>query len=65
MAQGTDLWAHSSGGDMSYVRSNGEIIPPVISKKVGTLGFNIYEGNGYGDESENYNGSLGNFFAEK
>lgn len=49
----------------NFVRSNGDIIPMGISDKLSKVAMEIVDGNSYEDEKKDYDGSLGNFFAER
>lgn len=46
-----------------FIRTNGEAISQLKSHKLSQLGLNIYDGDD--PEKSVYNGSVGNFFAEK
>lgn len=67
MAKDKNLLVHSTKeiGDDQLIRSNGEIIPMELSKKLTTLTFDIYGGEHYDEERINYDGSFGNFCTEK
>lgn len=47
----------------NFFRSNGEEIPKKTADRLSEIAFQIIEG--FEDEKNQYNGSLGNFFAEK
>lgn len=49
----------------NFVRSNGEKIPDDLSAKLTKLAGQILDRNDKRDEKRTYNGSLGNYFAEK
>lgn len=49
--------------NFNFIRSNGEQIPKMKADKMSTLVMEII--NGFEEEKRQYNGSLGNFFAEK
>lgn len=48
-----------------FIRSNGECVSKELTNRLNGLGFEIYSGDSYQEERENYRGSIGNFFAEK
>lgn len=48
-----------------FMRTNGEAIPQSISHKLSHLGLHIYESSDFTAEALAYNGSMGNFFADK
>lgn len=52
-------------GSFNFVRSNGEIIPDEISSKLVALSANILNRNDKRKEKQEYNGSLGNYFASR
>lgn len=47
----------------NFMRSNGEQIPQDKAIKLTSIYFEIF--NGFDEEKSDYNGSFGNFFAEK
>lgn len=47
------------------VQSDGNVIPKHLADSLSQLAFGILEGDSFEEEKRNYNGSLGNFFAEK
>lgn len=48
-----------------FIQSDGKEIPDEISIKLANVSFNIYLGEYYDEEKNNYNGSFGNFFTDK
>lgn len=52
-------------GYYNLVQSDGQRIPEELSTKIIEMGLDIYRGDKYAEEKKNYNGSLGNFIAEK
>lgn len=47
----------------NFIRSNGEQIPQDKADKLASIYFEILDG--FEEEKSDYNGSFGNFFAEK
>lgn len=47
----------------NFIRSNGEQIPQDMDEKLSSIYFQVQDG--FEEEKINYNGSYGNFFAEK
>lgn len=47
------------------VQSDGSVIPKHLADSLSQLAFGILEGDSLEEEKRHYNGSLGNFFAEK
>lgn len=47
------------------VLSDGTTVPRHLTDKLSEAAFEIIEGDAYKAQKANYNGSLGNFFAEK
>lgn len=48
-----------------FIRSNGDAVSQSKSHKLSQLGMNVYESSGISADRLAYNGSLGNFFAER
>lgn len=48
-----------------FIQSDCEEIPDEISIKLANLSFDIYLGENFDEEKNNYHGSFGNFFADK
>lgn len=51
--------------NFNFVRSNGELIPEEITRKLVALSANILNRNDKRKEKREYNGSLGNYFASR
>lgn len=49
----------------NFIESDGTTIPSHISDKLTELAFEIIDGDRYEEDKKHYDGSLGNFFAEK
>lgn len=52
-------------GYYTFIQSDGQVIPSDLSKKLVDLAMEIYDDDKYAQEKRAYNGSFGNFFAEK
>lgn len=67
MAKNTNLLSSDAllGKNFKFVRSNGDAVSDDVAKKLDSLGNEIIEGEAHDKERNEYEGSFGNFFAEK